>query len=106
MKTPLVATGTPVRTRLSALSKLTAAAVIGFPLLLSTDFFVHGVNASNLLITGIALLLAAIISGIIVATRWRWAPLLGVLVDGLVVAGSIPFLLDALSDPNESSLLT
>jgi hypothetical protein len=102
MKTPTVVTGTPTRTRSSALSKLTAAAVIGFPLLLSTDFFVHGVNASNLLITGIALIIAAIISGIIVATRWRWSPLLGVLVYGLVVAGSIPFILDALSLPNET----
>jgi len=102
MKTPTVVTGAPARTRLSALSKLTAAAVIGFPLLLSTDFFVHGVNMSNLLITGIALLLAAIISGIIVATRWRWSPLLGVLVYGLVVAGSIAFILDALSFPNET----
>jgi hypothetical protein len=102
MKTPSVVTRTPARTRLSALSKLTAAAVIGFPLLLSTDFFVHGVNASNLLITGIALIIAAIISGIIVTTRWRWSPLLGVLVYGLVVAGSIPFILNALSLPNET----
>src|SRR5260370_27390276 len=102
MKTPLVATGPPVRSRLSALSKLTAAAVLGFPLLISTDFFVHGVNASNRLTTGIALINAAIISGIIVATRWRWSPLLGVLVYGLVVAGSIPFILDALSFPNET----
>ena len=98
MKTPLVVT----RSRLSALSKLTVAAVIGFPLVISADFFVHGVNTSNLLITGIALIIAAIISGIIVVTRWRWSPLLGVLVYGLVVAGSIPFILDALSLPDET----
>src|SRR6266851_276960 len=102
MKTPLVVTRTPARTRLSALGKLTVAAVIGFPLLLSTDFFVHGVNMSNLLITGIALIIAAIISGIIVATRWRWSPLLGALVYGLALAGSVPFILDALSFPNET----
>ena len=102
MKTPIVVTGTPARTRLSALGKLTVAAVIGLPLLLSTDFIAHGVNVGNLLFTGIGLLLAAIVSGIIVATRWRWSPLLGALVYGLALAGSVPFILDALSFPNET----
>jgi len=102
MKNPLV--DVPARTRLSALSKLTVAALIGFPLLLSTDFFRHGVNGANLLFTGIALLLAGIPTGIIVATRWRWSPLLGVLVCGLILATSIPTVLYALSHPNETYL--
>ncbi len=102
MKTPTVVTSTPTRTKLSALSKLTAAAVIGLPLLLSTDFFVHGVNVSNLVFTGIGLLLAAIVTGIMVATRWRWSPLLGAVLYVLVLAGSIPIIPYALSHPNET----
>jgi len=102
MKTPLVVTGTPARTRLSALGKLTVTAVIGLPLLLSTDFFVHGVNVSNLVFTGIGLLLAAIATGIMVATRWRWSPLLGAVLYVLVLAGSIPIIPYALSHPNET----
>src|SRR6266849_5590273 len=104
MKTPTVVTGAPARTRLSALGKLTVAAVIGLPLLLSTDFFQHGVNVANLVFTGIGLLLAAIVTGIMVATRWRWSPLLGAVVYVLVLAGSIYILPYALSHPNESYL--
>lgn len=102
MKTPTVVTRTPARSRLSALGKLTVAAVIGFPLLLSTDFFAHGVNVTNLLFTGIALILAGIVTGIIVATRWRWSPLLGALLYGAILAVSIPIILYALSHPNET----
>jgi len=104
MKTPIDVTRTPTRTRLSTLSKLTVAAVIGLPLLLSTDFFQHGVNVANLLFTGIGLLLAAIVSGIMVATRWRWSPLLGAVLYFLVLAGSIYILPYALSHPNETYL--
>src|SRR5713226_169204 len=104
MKTPTVVTGAPARTRLSALGKLTVAAVIGLPLLLSTDFFQHGVNVANLVFTGIGLLLAAIVTWIMVATRWRWSPLLGAVVYFLVLAGSIYILPYALSHPNETYL--
>jgi hypothetical protein len=102
MKNPIVVTRTPARSRLSALGKLTVAAVIGLPLLLSTDFFAHGVNVTNLLFTGIALILAAIITGIIMATRWRWVPLLGALVYGALLALFIPVLPYALSHPTET----
>lgn len=102
MKTPLV--DAPARARLSALSRLTVAALIGMPLLLSSDFFRHGVNGVNLLFTGITLLLAGVPTGIIVATRWRWSPLLAVLVYTAMLAASIPFILDALSRPNETFL--
>ena len=104
MKTPIVVTGTPTRTRLSALGKLTVVAVIGLPLLLSTDFFQHGVNVANLVFTGIGLVLAAIVTGIMVATRWRWSPLLGAVVYFLLLAGSIYILPYALSHPNETYL--
>ncbi len=102
MKTPIGVTRTPARTRLSALGKLTVAVVLGLPLLLSTDFIVHGPNVANLLFAGIALVLAAIITGIIVATRWRWSPLLGVLVYGVMLALFIPILPYAISHPNET----
>ena len=104
MKTPLDVTRTPARTRLSALGKLTVAAVIGLPLLLSTDFFQHGVNVANLVFTGIGLVLAAIVTWIMVATRWRWSPLLGAVLYFLVLAGSIYILPYALSHPNETYL--
>jgi hypothetical protein len=102
MKTPLDVTRTPARTRLSALGKLTVAAVLGLPLLLSTGLVVQGLNVTNLLITGIALILAAIITAIIVATRWRWSPLLGALVYAAILAASIPIIPYALSHPNET----
>ncbi len=102
MKTPLGVTRTPARTRLSALGKLTVAAVLGLPLLLSTGFVVNGLNVTNLLITGIALILAAIITAIIVATPWRWSPLLGALVYAAILAASIPIIPYALSHPTET----
>jgi plastocyanin len=102
MTTPMGVTRTPARTRLSALVKLTVAAVLGLPLLLSTDFFVHGLNVGNLLFAGIAFILAAIITGIIVATRWRWSPLLGALVYGAMLTLFIPILPYAISHPNET----
>src|SRR5260221_2902513 len=98
MQTPLGVTRTPGRTRLSALGKLTVAAVLGLPLLLSTGFVVNGLNVTNLLITGIALILAAII----VATPWRWSPLLGALVYAAILAASIPIIPYALSHPTET----
>ncbi len=104
MKTPTVVTGAPARTGLSALGKLTVVAVIGLPLLLSTDFFQHGVNVANLVFTGIGLVLAAIVTWIMVATRWRWSPLLGAVLYFLVLAGSIYILPYALSHPNETYL--
>jgi plastocyanin len=102
MKTPMDVTRTPARTRLSALGKLTVAAVLGLPLLLSTGLVVQGLNVTNLLITGIALILAAIITAIIVATRWRWSPLLGALVYAAILAASISIIPYALSHPTET----
>ncbi len=102
MKTPLGVTRTPARTGLSALGKLTVAAVLGLPLLLATGLVVQGLNVTNLLITGIALILAAIVTAIIVATRWRWSPLLGALVYAAILAASIPIIPYALSHPTET----
>jgi hypothetical protein len=104
MKTPMGVTRTPARTRLSALGKLTVAAVIGLPLLLSTNVVINGLNVMNLLFAGIALILAAIITGIIVATRWRWSPLLGALLYVVMLALFIPIMPYALSHPNETYL--
>jgi plastocyanin len=86
-----------------ALRKLTVAAVIGLPLLLSTNFVVNGLSVMKLL-AGIALILAAIVTGIIVSTRWRWSPLLGALLYGIMLALFIPIMPYALSHPNETYL--
>ena len=102
MKTPMDVTRTPARTRLSTLGKLTVAVVIALPLLLSTDFVVNGLNLMNLLFAGIALILAAIITAIIVATRWRWSLLLGVLLYVVMFGLFIPIMPYALSHPNET----
>lgn len=102
MKTPVDVTRTPARTGLSAFGKLTVAAAIGLPLLLATDFIVEGLTQMNLLITGIALVLAGIVTGLSVATRWRWSALLGALVYGAMLALFIPILPYALSHPNET----
>jgi hypothetical protein len=104
MKTPIAVKFIPARTKLSALGKLTVAAMFGLPLLLFINFLVEGFNLVNLLIVGIALILAAIPAGIIVITRWRWSPLLGALLYGVLLALSIPILPYALSHPNETSL--
>lgn len=108
MKTPMDVTRTTARgpdlSRPYALGKLTVAAVIGLPLLLSTNVVINGLNLMNLLFAGIALILAAIITGIILATRWRWSPLLGALVYGIMLALFIPILPYALSHPNETYL--
>src|SRR6266516_5784241 len=86
------------------LGKLTVAAVIGLPLLLSTNFIVDGLSVMNVLFAGIALILAAIVTGIIVATRWRWSPLLGALLYGIMLALFIPIMPYALSHPTETYL--
>jgi hypothetical protein len=78
--------------------------MLGLPLLLFTNFLVEGFNQMNLLSAGIALILAAIPTGIIVITRWRWSPLLGALLYGMLLALSLPILPYALSHPNETSL--
>jgi len=114
MKTPIDVTGTSARGRDKSgghdksgpygLGKLTVAAVIGLPLLLSTNVVINGLNLMNLLFAGIALILAAIVTVIIVATRWRWSPLLGALLYVVMLALFIPIMPYALSHPNETYL--
>src|SRR5262245_60777390 len=98
---------TPIRTSarspVAALGKLTVAAALGFPLVLSSDFFVHGLTVPGLLFTGIALALASIVSGLI-ATGWRWAPLLGAALYALLLFNFAPTLLTALSHPADTYL--
>ncbi len=108
MKNPIDVTGNSAGGRDKSgpygLGKLTVAAVLGLPLLLSTNVVVNGLNVMNLLFAGIALILAAIVTGIIVATRWRWSPLLGALLYGIMLALFIPIMPYALSHPNETYL--
>ncbi len=106
MKTSIDVTRTPARGHNRSgpytLGKLTVAAVIGLPILLSTNFVVNGLSVMNLLFAGIALILAAIVTGIILVTRWRWSPLLGALLYGIMLALFIPIMPYALSHPNET----
>src|SRR5260370_40492471 len=108
MKTSMDVTRPPARGRDKsgpyALGKLTVAAVIGIPLLLSPNVVLNGLNLMNLLFAGIALILATIVTAIIVATRWRWSPLLGALLYGIMFALFIPIMPYALSHPNETYL--
>jgi plastocyanin len=91
------------RRPVAALGKLTMAAAFGFPLVLSTDFFVHGLTMPGVLFTGIALALAGVVSGLI-ATGWRWTPLLGAALYVLLFFNFTPTLLTALSHPGDTYL--
>jgi len=91
------------RRPVAALGKLTMAAAFGFPLVLSTDFFVHGLTMPGVLFTGIALALAGVVSGLI-ATGWRWTPLLGAALYVLLFFNIAPTLLTALSHPGDTYL--
>jgi plastocyanin len=102
------ATATRIRPAVSppvaTLGKLTIAAALGFPLLVSTDLVRHGLTVPGLLFTGIALALAGIVSGLI-ATGWRWAPLLGAALYTLLLLASFPTVLAALSNPGGDTYL-
>jgi plastocyanin len=91
------------RRPVAALGKLTVVAAFEFPLILSTDFFVHGLTVPGVLFTGIALALAGIVSGLI-ATGWRWAPLLGAVLYAQPLLTSSPVVLAALSHPSDTNL--
>jgi plastocyanin len=92
------------RPPVAALGKLTVIALLGFPLLVSSDLVRHGLTMPGLLFTGIALALAGIVSGLI-ATGWRWAPLLGAALYALLLLTSFPTVLAALSNPSGDTYL-
>src|SRR5258708_10353588 len=108
MKTSMDVTRPPARGRDKsgpyAPGKPTGGGGIGLPVFLSTNVVVNGLNLMNLLFAGIALILATIVTAIIVATRWRWSPLLGALLYGIMFALFIPIMPYALSHPNETYL--
>jgi plastocyanin len=91
------------RRPVAALGKLTAIAALGLPLLFSSDLVRHGLTIPGLVFTGITLALAGIVSGLI-ATGWRWAPLLGVALYVFLLLTSVPVLLSALSHPSDTYL--
>jgi plastocyanin len=93
----------PARPPVAAIGKLTMAALLGLPLLISSDLVVHGLTMTGLLFTGIALVLAGTVSGLI-ATGWRWAPLLGAALYALMLLTSVPVILAALSHPSDTYL--
>ena len=97
MDTQMTQTRSYGRRPLAALGKLTVAALIGMAGLLGYAIVQFGFYPPVVIFMAAALILADI-----VATGWRWAPLLGVLVYGglLVLAG--PFIPYALGHPEET----
>jgi len=93
----------PARPPVAALGKLTMAAALGFPLLVSSDLIRHGLTMPGLLFTGVALVLAGIVSGLI-ATGWRWTPLLGAVLYVLILLTSASIVITALSHPGDTYL--
>src|SRR5262245_18408958 len=96
-------TRVPTRLPVAALGKLTLIMVLGFPLLVSSDLIRHGLATPGLLFTGVALVLAGIVSGLI-ATGWRWTPLLGAVLYVLILLTSLPIVLTAVSHPSDAYL--
>ena len=97
MDTTMVATRWHGRQPLAALGKLTAAALVGMAFLLGYVTVKFGFFPPVLVFMA-----AALILGGIVATGWRWAPLLGALVYGGLLALAGPFVPYALSHPNDT----
>jgi heme/copper-type cytochrome/quinol oxidase subunit 2 len=70
------------RRPLNTLSRLTLAALLGVVLLLLLGFMALALRAFEPIIVGVAAV-PLVVAGVI-ALRWRWAPLLGTLVLGLL----------------------
>jgi hypothetical protein len=105
MAQPSVANRIHAHTRppVAPLGKATVVALVGLPVLISSDLVVHGLTKPGLLFTSITLILAGAVSSLI-AFRWRWAPLLGAVLYGLMLVASIPVIPPALSHPSDTYL--
>ncbi len=101
MDTPMVGTRSYGRRPLAALGKLSAAALAGMAGLLVYAIVQFGFYPPVLIFIAAALILAGM-----VATGWRWAPLLGVVVYGGLLALAGPFIPYALAHPEESFMFS
>jgi heme/copper-type cytochrome/quinol oxidase subunit 2 len=71
--------------------------------LVSSDLIRHGLTMPRLVFTGVALVLAGIVSGLI-ASGWRWASLLGAVLYVLQLLASSSTVRAALSHPSDAYL--
>ena len=97
---------TPARARRtppSALGKLTAAALVGVGVML----VVLQVAIIGQIIPPLAVFaLLAVIAGGIVSIGWRWAPILGTIIGGLVIGMNFEPLMFGLTHPNDFRVFT
>jgi nitrite reductase (NO-forming) len=103
MTTSLTQPRANIRPALAVLGKVTLAALIGISLIIvyAMLFITHHIDPLALGFALIALLCAGI-----VAVGWRWAPLLGTLLSGLMLASYIPLLGYILAHPDEPNFVT
>lgn len=101
MDTLMVGTRSNGRRPLAALGKLSMVALAGMAGLLGYAIVQFEFYPPVLVFMAAALILAGI-----VATGWRWAPLLGVLVYGGLLALAGPFIPYALAHPEETFMFS
>lgn len=91
------------RRPLAALGKLTVASLIGGALLVGSDLFYHGMEA---LAPVLVLSTVVLVPAAIIATGWRWAPLLGALVYVPSLVLAYPDMRYLLARPHETYLFS
>ena len=92
-----------VRPALAALGKVTMAALIGIALIVICAMLFVSRHIDPM---ALGFVLVALICAGIVALGWRWAPLLGTLLSGLMLASYIPLLGYIASHPDEPNFVT
>jgi len=102
MATSLTQPHVDARPRLAALGKLTIGALVGIALIVVYSLVVV-VRHFDPTAAGFALV--ALICAGVVAIGWRWAPLLGTLLSGLMLSGYIPLLGYILTHPDEPNFV-
>jgi uncharacterized cupredoxin-like copper-binding protein len=104
METTMTGSRVRVRRPLNAFTKLTVAGLVGIGILVPLSGIVLSggqVNLQALPISVVAWLLAAVVAGRPVG-GWRWAPLLGTVLAGLLLIRTAPKLVYGLSNPSDT----
>ena len=105
MDTPMVGTRPLARQPLTALGKLTVAALLGLVLLsIYVQALIFG-QVETALIVYVAVMLSA--AGLVAGYPlggWRWTPLLGALLSGAIVGGNSPTVIHDLMHPESFQL--
>ena len=96
-------TRTRTRTPLAALGKLTAAALVGMGIMLVVlqAAIIGGLDPPLAVFAAVAVIAAGI-----VAIGWRWAPILGTIICGLVTGMNFEPLMFGLTHPNDFRVFT